>query len=142
MGESDIRLEGKLDGMTADVRGLTAAIHEQSLAIVKLVQQMEHTTEAIGRAHSRVDDVNSKIDLLQDLPVRVDYLERRVSTVEKQSETYRDRIADSKNRITGISATGKTISNFWPVIVSGSVIAALAVIGLASKYINSVAPGP
>ncbi len=77
MADDIQRIENKLDTVNDDVRALTAAIHEQSVSIVRLCEQMKSSTEAVGRAHSRIDVVNDKVEQLRDLPTRMDYLEKQ-----------------------------------------------------------------
>ena len=124
------RIEKKLDFVNRDVRELTSAIHEQSLAIVKLCEQMHHSTEAISRAHSRIDEVDKKVEALRDCPTKIDYLEKRIDHIALDIDSVRDTASGSEVKIATTNGAAGLLSKVWPFLVTGAVLAAA---GLISK---------
>lgn len=129
-GEHHIdRIEDKLDVVNTDVRELTKAIHEQSVSIVRLCEQMNHSTEALGRAHHRIDAVNERVEVLRDVPARVDYLEKRVETIENRQQSAGDQATGNALKIAE-SLGGRQVVNKWGLYIAlGLVIVALGIIG-------------
>lgn len=136
MPDSADRIEKKLDLVNSDVRELTKAIHEQSVSIVRLCEQMKSSTEAVGRAHSRIDTVNDRVESLRDLPARIDYIEKQVDHHGTEIETLNAVTVGNANRVSQREAVGATLTRFSPWLVLGAVITALAVLGAVNKAFN------
>lgn len=116
------RIEEKLDIVNGEVRALVGAIHEQSLSIVKLCEQMKSSTEAVGRAHGRIDTVNDKVEVLRELPTRIDY-------IEKQVEHHTTEIETLNAATVGNTTRAATLTRFAPWLAIGAVASALIVLG-------------
>lgn len=128
-GDNTDRIEDKLDLVNLDIRELTKAIHEQSVSIVRLCEQMNHSTEALGRAHHRIDSVHERVEMLRDLPTRMDYLEKRVEAVEHRQELSGDQSTGNALELAKSLGMRQAVSKLWPYIILGSVIVALGIIG-------------
>ena len=136
-GDDIQRIESKLDTVNDDVRALTGAIHEQSLAIVKLCEQMNSSMDAIGRAHSRIDTVDGKVESLRDLPTKMEYLEKRVEHHATEIETLNTAVVNNSGRVSQREAVAATIQRFSPWLAIGAVVSALALLGAASKLMGN-----
>ena len=130
------RLENKVDSIDDGLRKLITAIHEQSVSIVRLCEQMKSSTEAVGRAHSRIDGINDKVEALRDLPARFDYLEKRVDTVVEGVEQTAATAASTSNKVSKSQGSAETLTRFSPWLIIGAVVTALALLGTVSKLIN------
>lgn len=123
------RIEEKLDIVNGEVRALVGAIHEQSLSIVRLCEQMKSSTEAVGRAHGRIDTVNDKVERLGELPTRINYIEKQVEHHSSEIEALNTATVGNANRVTQREAVGATLTRFAPWLVVGAVASALIVLG-------------
>lgn len=123
------RIENKLDTVNSDVKQLTRAIHEQSVSIVRLCEQMNNSTEALGRAHHRIDTVGSRVEKLRDLPTKVEYLERRVGVVEKRQEKAITETVGNSVRIAEGAGAKEIIHKWGLYLIMGIVLAAMGIIG-------------
>lgn len=137
MADDIQRIENKLDTVNDDVRALTAAIHEQSVSIVRLCEQMKSSTEAVGRAHSRIDGVNDKVESLRDLPTKMGYLEKQVEHHATEIETLHASVVTNSDRVGQREAVAATMQKFSPWLAIGAVVSALALLGAASRLMGN-----
>ena len=134
------RIEEKVDAVNVDMRQLITGIHEQSLAIVKMTEQMKHTTEAISRAHNRIDDMDTKVDVLRDLPAKFNFLEKRVDALDDKISKVGDSAGGNSNKLAAAQGATGVISRFGPWMMIGAVVcslgAILALLGAAKKLFS------
>lgn len=129
MDDAIDRIEKKVDSVNSEIRALIGGIHEQSLSIVKLCEQMKSSTEAVGRAHGRIDSVNDKVEVLRELPARMDCLEKQVDHQGRELGRLSTATVGNANRVTQREAVSATLTRFAPWLVIGAVASALIVLG-------------
>lgn len=115
MGDSSERIENKIDTVNESILAL-------NISIVKLCEQMRSSTEAVGRAHDRIDKLGSKVEELRDLPMRIKYLEKQIEAISVAT-------AGNSDRVSRREAIGATLTRFSPWLVLGAGVTVLAVLG-------------
>ncbi len=123
------RIENKVDTTNNDVRELIKAIYEQSVSITRLTEPRTTSTEAVDRAHKRIDAVNEKVESLRDLPVEVEYIKKHIETIEKKQGNTEGKTVENMIDLARRSGSVSVFQKYGWFIFLGMLVIGLAAVG-------------
>jgi outer membrane murein-binding lipoprotein Lpp len=124
-----VRIEEKVDQTNSDVRELIRAIHEQSVAMVRLTEQMKNSQEAVDRAHKRIDTVSGKVEELHDLPLRVAYMEKNIASIEQKHGATEGKTVENMMDLARRAGSTSILQKYGWFIFLGALVLGLAAVG-------------